>query len=78
MLEKALLPKDVIALGVEGIRKIWHDKKMRGRGVIEDRAKTLIEAVHNSVGLDRGIGTKPEMDSWKSFHIQKTLVCKYM
>ena len=35
VLEKAPLPKEVIALGVSGIRKIWHDKKMRGRGVTE-------------------------------------------
>lgn len=61
VLEQAPLPKDVIALGVEGIRKIWHDKKMRGRGVTEDRAKTLVEAVHNSVGLDGGIETKSEL-----------------
>ena len=61
VLEKAPLPKDVITLGVEGIRKIWHDKKMRGRGVTEDRAKTLVEAAHNSVGLDGGIGTKSEL-----------------
>lgn len=61
VLEKAPLPKDVIALGVNGIRKIWHDKKMRGRGVTEDRAKTLVEATHNSVGLDGGIGTKSEL-----------------
>lgn len=61
VLEKAPLPKDVIALGVDGIRKIWHDKKMRGRGVTEDRAKTLVEAAHNSVGLDGGIGTKSEL-----------------
>ena len=61
VLEKAPLPKDVIVLGVNGIRKIWHDKKMRGRGVTEDRAKTLVEAAHNSVGLDGGIGTKSEL-----------------
>jgi hypothetical protein len=61
VLEKAPLPKDVIALGVDGIRKIWRDKKMRGRGVTEDRAKTLVEAAHNSVGLDGGIGTKSEL-----------------
>lgn len=61
VLEKAPLPKDVIALGVNRIRKIWHDKKMRGRGVTEDRAKTLVEAAHNSVGLDGGIGTKSEL-----------------
>ena len=61
VLEKAPTPKDVIALGVNGIRKIWHDKKMRGRGVTEDRAKPLVEAAHNSVGLDGGIGTKSEL-----------------
>ncbi len=52
VLEKAPLPKDVIALGIDGIRKIWHDKKMRSRGVSEDRARILMEAAHNSVGLD--------------------------
>lgn len=61
VLEKALLPKNVIALGVSGIRKIWHDKRRCGRGVIEDRAKTLIEAAHNSVGLDGGVGTRSEL-----------------
>jgi len=61
VLEKAPLPKDIIALGVSGIRKIWHDKKLRGRGVTEDRAKILVEAAHNSVGLDGGYGTKSEL-----------------
>lgn len=34
---------------------------MRGRGVIEDRAKTLVRATHNSVGVDGGIETKSEL-----------------
>lgn len=61
VLEKAPLPKDVISLGVAGIRKIWHDNKMRGRGVTEDRAKTLVEAAHNSVGLDGEAATRSEL-----------------
>lgn len=61
VLEKAPLPRDIVALGVNGIRKIWKDKKMRGRGVTEDRAKTLVEAAHNSVGIDGGVGTKSEL-----------------
>ena len=61
ILKKAPLPKDVIALGVEGVRKIWHESKIRGRGVTEDRATTLIEAAHNSVGLDGGAGTRSEL-----------------
>lgn len=61
VLKKAPLPKDIVALAVGGIRKMWHDKKMRGRGVNEDRAKTLIEVAHNSVGLDGGPGTRSEL-----------------
>ena len=61
MLEKASLLKDIIALVGNGIRKIWLDKRMRGRGVTEDREKPLVEAAHNSVGLDGGIGTKSEL-----------------
>ena len=38
-----------------------HDKKLRGRGVTEDRAKTLVEAAHNSIGLDGGPGSKSEL-----------------
>ena len=61
ILEKAPLPEDVIALGVEGIRKIWHEKRLRGRGVTEVRAMTLVEAAHNSVGLNGGYGTRSEL-----------------
>ncbi len=61
VLEKAPLPKDVVALGVNGIRKLWHDKKIRGRGVTEDRAKILVEAAHNSIGLEGGAGTRSEL-----------------
>ena len=61
ILEQAPMPKDIIALGVEGIRRIWHEKRLRGRGVTESRARTLIEAAHNSIGLDGGAGTKSEL-----------------
>ena len=61
VLEKAPLPKDIISLGVSGVRKIWHDNRMRGRGVTEDRARTLVEAAHNSIGLDGGPGTRSEL-----------------
>ncbi len=60
VLEKAPLPKDVIALGVDNIRKIWHIKDAWQRRT-EDRAKTLVDAAHNSVGLDGEIGTRSEL-----------------
>ncbi len=34
---------------------------MRGRGVNEDKAKTLIEVAHNSVGLEGEPGTRSEL-----------------
>jgi len=58
--EKAPLLKDVIALGVNEIRKIWHEKKKWSRGVTEDRAKPLVEATHNRVGLDGETGAYVE------------------
>ena len=61
VLEKAPLPKDIVALGIDGIRKIWHENRMRGRGVTEDRARILVEAAHNSIGLDGGVGTRSEL-----------------
>lgn len=58
VLEKAPLPKDVIALGVNGIRKIWHDKKMCGRGVTEDRAKTWLKLRTTVLDLTEGLERK--------------------
>lgn len=59
VLEEAPLPKDVIALGVEGINKIWRAHKMRAVGL--KRATTLVEAAHNSVGIEGGNGARTEL-----------------
>ena len=58
VLEKAPLPKDVIALGVNGIRKIWHDKKMRGRGVTEDRQRPWLKLRTTVLDLAEGLERK--------------------
>jgi transposase len=52
VLERAPLPKDIIALGAEGVNQLWREKKLRAVGM--KRATTLVEAAHNSVGLDGG------------------------
>lgn len=62
ILEVASLPQDIISLGVEGIVKIWREHKVRGRGASKDRAQTLVEAAHNSVGKRGGIGAKMELE----------------
>ena len=52
VLEKAPLPEDVIALGAEGVNRIWRENKLRAVGI--KRAETLVEAAHNSVGVKGG------------------------
>lgn len=48
VLKQAPLPADIKSLGVEGILKIWREKKLRGAG--EKRARTLLSAAECSIG----------------------------
>ncbi len=52
IIRQAPLPEDILALGVDGINKIWRDAKMRAVGL--KRARTLIEAAEHSVGSREG------------------------
>lgn len=45
VLEQAPLPQHIIALGVEGINRIWREAKLRSVGM--KRAKTLVEAARS-------------------------------
>jgi transposase len=53
VLEKAPLPADIKALGVEGVNKIWRDAKLRGAGL--KRAKKLVDAAERSIGSQEGL-----------------------
>lgn len=61
-LEAAPIPQVIIRLGTEGIVKIWREHKMRSRGASIDRAQTLVEVAHNSVGKRGGIRAKMELE----------------
>jgi transposase len=52
ILETAPLPVDIIALGAEGINKLWRDKKLRAVGI--KRANCLHEAGKNTIGCTEG------------------------
>lgn len=59
VLEKAVLPEDIISLGVDGINKLWREKKLRAVGL--KRAKSLYEAAVTSVGRKEGsVGSRAE------------------
>lgn len=52
LLQTAPFPADLIALGEEGIKRIWHNAKLRGRGY--SRADEVISYARKSVGLREG------------------------
>lgn len=52
VLKKAPFPKEILVLGREGIRHIWHEAKLRGRGY--SRAEEIVRYAGESVGLTDG------------------------
>ena len=60
ILEKVPLPSMMTALGVDNIVKIWREHKVRGKGASFNRAKTLVDAAHDSVGKPGGQGAVME------------------
>ena len=52
LLKQAPFPDDLAALGEAGIRQIWHDAKLRGRGY--SRAREILEFAKVSVGIKDG------------------------
>ena len=59
LLKHAPLPQDIIKLGAGGINQIWRDAKVRAAGM--KRAKTLVEAAQDSVGLEGGEAARLEI-----------------
>jgi transposase len=62
VLRKAPFPDDLIVLGKEGIRQIWHDAKLRGRGY--SRAEEILKYAKESVGMKDGADTSKMAVKW--------------
>ena len=52
LLKQAPFPEDLTALGEDGIRQIWHNAKLRGRGY--SRAGEILQYAKTSVGIKDG------------------------
>ena len=52
LLKAAATPSSIVALGAEGINKIWRDAKVRAVGI--KRATTLYETAKKSIGQNQG------------------------
>ncbi len=62
LLKTAPFPEALISLGGEGIRQIWHDAKLRGRGY--SRADEILKYARESVGLKDGTGAGSQAVKW--------------
>lgn len=62
VLKKAPFPKDILALGTEGIRDIWHEAKLRGRGY--SKAAGIVRYAVESVGLTNGMDAGKSAVKW--------------
>lgn len=62
VLKKAPFPDDIIAIGADGLKEIWHNAKLRGRGY--SRANEIFFKAKNSIGLKDGIDGGREAVQW--------------
>lgn len=69
LLEKAPFPADLLELGEEGIREIWRERKLRGRGY--SKASTIIEYARSSIGLRDGEVPSRDKVAWFAKQLQE-------
>ena len=62
VLRVAPFPDELVTLGTEGIRQIWHDAKLRGRGYAN--AASIYENAKKSVGIKDGAESSKQAVKW--------------
>ena len=66
-LQIAPFPADILAIGADGLREIWHKAKLRGHGY--HRADKIVLLAGKSIGLTHGISAGKEAVKWFSAQI---------
>ena len=62
ILKVAPFPEDILKLGEDGLRGIWHEAKLRGRGC--SKAGQIVRHAKDSVGLKDGVDGARESVKW--------------
>lgn len=62
VLKVAPFPDDLVVLGTEGIRQIWHEAKLRGRGYVN--AVSIFENAKKSIGMKDGAESSKLAVKW--------------
>ena len=68
LLKQAPFPTDLTALGKDGIREIWHNAKLRGRGY--SRSAEILDYAKSSVGIKDGMDAGRTAVKWFVGQIQ--------
>ena len=68
LLKQAPFPTDLTALGTDGIREIWHNAKLRGRGY--SRSEEILDYAKSSVGIKEGMDAGRTAVKWFVVQIQ--------
>ena len=69
LLRQAPFPEDLTALGEDGIRRIWHEARLRGRGY--SRAGEIVQYAKASVGIRDGAAAGRTAVKWFVQKIQE-------
>ena len=62
LLKIAPFPDELIVLGTEGIKQVWHEAKLRGRGYVN--APSIVEYAEKSVGIKDGADASRQAVKW--------------
>lgn len=62
LLKRAPFPGDILLLGNDGIRQIWHNAKLRGRGY--SRSEVILKYARESVGIKDGANISKTVVKW--------------
>lgn len=62
LLKKAPFPEDILLLGNDGVRQIWHNAKLRGRGY--SRSEEILKYARESVGMKDGADASKTAVKW--------------
>ena len=62
LLKAAPFPDELAALGTEGMKQIWHEAKLRGRGY--GNASSILEYARKSVGIKDGADASRQAVKW--------------
>lgn len=68
LLEKGLVPEDLVALGAEGINQVWRDAKLRGTGL--KRARDVYDAAKTEITYAQGKEAAREEVKWLAADIR--------